>query len=501
MLVINEQKINFACMSDKGISFFWLIAYTMLSVFPLESFSQEGENGQKKIKLESSDTIDYIPAWYFGALDFNLMIAASKGLSSEIDRLVGLGASVNTYNEDGATPLIFAISYNQPDAVNTLLKYSPHLDDITTNSETALMIAVKNNYPDIAEALIRAGAEIDFTDYHGTTPLHYASLYGYLEMVDILLYYDAQVDAKTDEGITPLHAATWAGNIDVADLLIQNGANMEARDNEGYTPFLIASSFGDTTMMDMLSKFGVDIYTRNVYSHNALTLAIAFGHKDAVTYLVKKSDRWKEAGNMGHDPYKIAAKYRRKDIAAILRNNNIPGKIRLGFDQAALAGTARFTPHDFYSGLSASFKEPYLNAGFILGCDMKLWYTKVLIKDSEKYYYQYYDKGAMFYAGLFKDFDITKRADKGNLLFITSLYGGYTFGNKFKGTQVTPDKSLKLIPSLSLKWTKNALSVFSGVEYIRSEYYKVGPVWFRIGVSYNYYFDNLRIRLKKIKWN
>jgi ankyrin repeat protein len=315
------------------------------------------------------------------------------------------------------------------------------------------------------------------------------------------LYYDAPIDAKSDDGITALHAATWAGNIDIADLLIQNGANMEARDNECYTSFLIASSFGDTLIMDMLYKYRVDIFTRNVYNHNALTLAIAFGHKDAVKYLLGKSDRWKEASSLGYDPYKIAAKYRRKEIADILKSSNIPGKIKLKLDQVALSGSARFTPHDYYTGFSASFKEPYLNAGFTAGLDMKLWYTRILLENSENNYTQYQDKGAMVYAGIFKDINITNKAEKGNYILSTYLSGGYAFGNKFKGTQVTPDNGFKVIPGVSLKWTKNALSFYTSAEYTKMDYYKIGPLWFRIGASYNYYFDNLRTKLKKIKWN
>jgi hypothetical protein len=276
---------------------------------------------------------------------------------------------------------------------------------------------------------------------------------------------------------------------------------MEARDNEGYTPFLIAASYGDTLFMEMLYKYRVDIYTRNNYDYNALTLAIAFGHNDAVRYLLRKSDRWKGADSLGLDPYKIVSKYRRKEIGAILKASGIPGKIKYGIDQVSVSGSARFTPHDFYSGLSISMKEPYLNGGFILGCDMKLWDTRILLETSENSYNQYYDKGAMIYAGIFKDFMITSRVDRGNFILSASLSGGYTFGNKFTGTLITPDNSFKLMPGASLKYIKNSISAFSGIEYIKSDYYKIGPVWFRIGMSYNYYFDNLRTRQKKIRWN
>lgn len=486
-------------MSDKGISVIQAGVFILLSFFSLNGSSQ-GTKNNEIIKIEASDTLEYIPSWYYGALDYNLMIAASKGLSSEIDRLIELGANINAYTNEGVTPLVLAVYNNHPETVNRLLKHFPDLDNMTAGSETPLLIAVKNDSREIAETLIRGGAQIDFPDFYGNTPLHYASLFGYHEMADILLYYDAPANEKNDEGITPLHTAIWAGNTDIADMLIQNGSNMEARDDEGYTPFLIAASFGNTLIMDMLYGYDVDIHARNNYNHNALTLSIAFNHKEAVKNLLSKSERWKGAGSLGNDPYKVATKYRRKEIAAILKENNIPGRIEIEPDQVSVSGSARFMGNDFLSGVNLSVKEPYLNAGITSGVDMKLWYTRILVENSENIYTQYFDKGAMVYAGIFKDFNLTNRNKRGDLQLSASLSGAYTFGNKFKGTLISPDNSFKVIPAVSLKWTKKAISVFSGAEYIKTEYYKIGPVWFRAGISYNYYFDNLRPSLKKIKW-
>ena len=71
-------------------------------------------------------------------------------------------------------------------------------------------------------------------------------------------------------------------------------------------------------------------------------------------------------------------------MVSLLRKNNVPGQVRYGIDQAAFTVSSRFTLKDYYTGLSLSFKEPYLNGGLIVGTDMKLWYSRVLIKDSEQ---------------------------------------------------------------------------------------------------------------------
>lgn len=446
------------------------------------------------------DTTDYIPFFYAGALDYNLMIASSNGYNTEIDRLISKGADVNAETEEGATPLIFAVSNNRIEAVKTLLQYEPTIDKPTNNIETPLLIAVKNRYFEVAEALIRAGADVNFRSRYDATPLHFASLNGYADIADLLLYYDAAIDMKSTDGTTPLLAAIRAGNTGVADLLIQKGADPEEKDNDGFTPFLLASFYADTLVMDILYKKGADIYAINNAHNNALSLTISTGQTYAIDYLLRTGNKWANPGNDAVDPYNIAAKYNRPEIIKILQKNNIPGHVSYKFDQLAISLSTRFLIHDIYTGISLSIKEPYLNAGFIVGCDIKLWYTKVLIRHSENLFYQYMDKGSVAYAGVFKDFALTNWPGKFNYSLSGSLLAGYSFGNKLRGTLVGTDNKFKVIPAISFKITKMNLSLNLGIEYMKTEFYHSGPLWLRLGVSYNYYFDNLRTVVRPIRW-
>jgi ankyrin repeat protein len=446
------------------------------------------------------DTTDYVPSFYKGAIDYNLMIAASKGYTREVNRLVGLGADIFSETDQGVTPLIFAVSNNQTKAAKILIDFGSDVNKITSHGESALLIAVKNQNFEIAEALVRADADIDAADRYDATPLHYASVYDYFQIADMLLYYNAAIDKKTVEGSTPLLASIWAGNADIADILIQNGADTEARDNEGYTPFLMAAMNGDTLIMELLRKKGVDIYATNLANHNALSLTIIADKTDATKYLLKIGNKWTAPDNHALSPYTVASKYQRKDILKILNDNKIPGNIKYEIDQVDIMLSTRFFIHDIYTGISLAFREPYIGGGIIVGCDTKLWYTRVLQKQSEHTYYQYMSKGSVIYAGLFKDFALTDYAYKGNFAFSASLSAGYTFGNELKGTYYTPQDKFKVIPAISFKWVKKDLSFSLGADYMKSEFYHVGPVWIRFGASYNLFFDNVRTKGKYLKW-
>jgi ankyrin repeat protein len=448
----------------------------------------------------SIDTSGYIPLFYEGALDYNLMIASSQGYVTEIERLVAIGANINSFTAEGATPVIFAVSNNKLDAVKTLLKFDPYLDNVTSNYETPLLIAVKLRNLEISEVLIRSGADIDFPDRFGATPLHHAALDGNFKMVDLLLYYDASIDEKADDGTTPLLASIWAGYTDIADLLIQNGANLELSDNEGFTPFLMATFTGDTILMNVLYNKNVDIYAINKANNNALTLSILTGRSYVTEFLFRLGNRWDKFGEEALDPYSVAQKYRRKEAIKLLESNNIPGHIKYEFDQVAISVSSRFSTHSMYPGFSLALKEPFMNFGFIAGCDTKLWYTRILIKNSETLYYQYMDKGSVAYAGLYKDFSLTDRIYNFNIDLSASLLAAYSFGNKLKGTLLTFDNKFLVIPSISIKMIKTNFILSFGMEYIKTAYYHNGPIWLRLGCSYNLYFDKIRTKFKPIKW-
>ncbi len=447
------------------------------------------------------DTSDYLPSYYTDYLDYNLLVAAQRGYPSEIERLISKGADVNTSTYEGATPLILAVSNRHPDAVNTILSFEPETDAETYNSETALLIAVKSLNMQIAEMLIRAGADIDKGDRFGASPLHYAAVNGAYQIADMLLYYYASPDNRSGDGTTPLMAAVWSGFPDIVSLLAGNGANLEARDNQGFTPFLIAAQNGDTLIMSMLLEKGVDIYEKNYFNYDALGLAVKSDASDAVAYLAKKGKRWTDEGNDAVNPYEVARKYNNNTIYELLGQYGFRGAGGHRIDQMAFMLSPRFSGDDFYAGMRLSFREPLLNGGIVAGIDTKPWYSKIMIDKGNDVIYQYREKRSLIYAGLFKDFTFAKSDRTGNFALSTSLMAGFSFGNKLKGTYLTPENKFVVVPEAGLRWTLNNLSVFAGGDYLRSKYYNYSSLWVRAGVSYSFFFDKVKAPAKTIKWN
>jgi ankyrin repeat protein len=447
------------------------------------------------------DTTEFIQEDTENARNYNLQLAASYGYDVIIDRLVAKGADINTTFNSGVTPLVYAVSNKHRTTVETILSHNPDINKMTFRYETPLMVAVKNQDADIAELLIRSGADIDRSDQNGATPLHFAALYGNFVLTDMLLYYEADCDRKSADGTSPLMAAAWAGNADIADLLVQNGANMEARDNDGFTPFLIASQFGDTLLMNYFLTGGVNLYEKNNNNFSALDLAIANDHKEAVALLLERGDQWNSAENSSLNPYRIAYDYNRKDLVRMLENKSIPGKTSKRINETSISISTKFTFRDIYTGARFSLKESVLNGGIFVGSDLKLWYTRILLKGTEDTYYQYFNRNSIIYAGIFKDYTLAESPARVKLSFSGSLAAGYLFGNILKGSYYTPDNKLKIIPSASLKLQKENFMASAGIEYMKSDFLKIGSVWGRISLSYCFFADRITNPGKTIKWH
>jgi ankyrin repeat protein len=467
------------------------------------------------------DTSGYLPLIYNGALEFNMMQAAAQGYTSEVSRMLNHGAEVDAETNEGGTALVLAAAGYRANTVKLLLENNADPNKITRKNETPLLIVIKyrntvrNDYyiPQwkmdkildstgmvIVESLIRGGADLDFQDNYGVTPLNYASIYGYTAFADMLIYYGADIDKEAFDGTTPLIAAIWAGYDDIADLLIQNGANLESRDNNGYTPFLIAAQNGDTIMLDLLLRNGVDLYEKNNENWDALAISIKTGLKSVSEWLIKKGNKWCDSGRLPVNYYNVAANYERKDIIKLLADNNFPSKYKSHFNQMDMTISSKFNLWDIYTGFGFAFKEPLKNVGFEAGFDTKLWYTSVLIKENANIYTQYMDKSSIAYAGIFKDFKLTDNLFKSNIYFSPSISGAYFIGNKFKGTELSPESKFKVIPAINFKFENKNYSVSSGIEVMTTGFERIIPVWIRISFSHKFFFEQVKTQGKMIKW-
>src|SRR5271170_1157863 len=131
-------------------------------------------------------------------VELDIFAACMAGDRERVEELAGEDrAVVNSYSQDGWTPLHLAAFFAQPVVV---------------------------------EALLERGADVHARARNGTTnlPLHAAAAGRNLDAVRALVAHGADVNARQEGGFTALHSAALNGDVEMARLLIAAGADVQA---------------------------------------------------------------------------------------------------------------------------------------------------------------------------------------------------------------------------------------------------------------------------------
>lgn len=171
--------------------------------------------------------------------------AQLKVIEELIKNLADLKTNLDTYNEDGRTPLYVAIWRGNVEAVKLLIKYGASINDNYERNRTPLHIAVGRKQLEIVKLLIKSGANVNAkTKNHGKddlTPMHLAIFANTPEFIELLADHGATINEReSTEGHTPLLFAALYGNKSIIRTLIDKGRNIEDTDNNGRTALFLA---------------------------------------------------------------------------------------------------------------------------------------------------------------------------------------------------------------------------------------------------------------------
>ncbi|XP_052789200.1 uncharacterized protein LOC128223821 isoform X2 [Mya arenaria] len=134
-----------------------------------------------------------------------LHLAAKAGHLNVINILLDTDRiPIDTRDDGGWTPLIWAAEHMEMEAVKLLLKRKadPNLRD--TEENTTMHWAAFSGSVSIAEQLLSAGCDLDSLNMHGDRPLHIAARQDHYECVVLFLARGADVEAKNNKGESPL---------------------------------------------------------------------------------------------------------------------------------------------------------------------------------------------------------------------------------------------------------------------------------------------------------
>lgn len=157
-------------------------------------------------------------------------------------------------DEDGRTPLIYAVSENNKECIQVLLSMGVDTSAEDAGGRTAFLVAAAEGNVAICQDILNACPNaFEAITKRGNTALHRAAAYGQAGVLRLLINIGLELDLVNDEGETSfLRACRW-GHADAAEVLLRAGADPSIPDNTGLSPMDWAGEKGHESVIALLN--------------------------------------------------------------------------------------------------------------------------------------------------------------------------------------------------------------------------------------------------------
>ena len=220
--------------------------------------------------------------------------AIQEGKFDAFENTVKSGSlDVNFKDEKGRTALHHVVlldidSVNRIKWVKLLSSLRADVNVKNNDGLTPMFFAMMKEDTEIMKCLAGIGADIHQPDNEGKTLIFTATGLGKTEAIKCLVSLGVDVNTKDKEGYTPISSAIMNQQEQIASLkyLVKLGADVNARTNQGFTPVFMAVSENKVESLKCLKELGADINAKLSDGRTPLSLGLGFGDvPEAVNWL------------------------------------------------------------------------------------------------------------------------------------------------------------------------------------------------------------------------
>lgn len=215
----------------------------------------------------------------------NMAVRASATDASLL--LLECGASVDSSNVKGVTPLILAAQKGNLLLTRELLRRGARPMAVSEVGTTAALQAAHFGQCELLQELLDMGGTplMELANARSTTPLMRAAQEGHASVVALLVNRGASVNRRNRMQMTALMLASQRGHAAICRQLLAAGAEIDARTNQDSTSLLLACKRGNAAVVEVLVEAGCDLWIKDSRGRNALDIARRRGVK-SITDLI-----------------------------------------------------------------------------------------------------------------------------------------------------------------------------------------------------------------------
>ncbi|RFU31550.1 hypothetical protein B7463_g4759, partial [Scytalidium lignicola] len=249
-----------------------------------------------------------------GETALHIALDSNTFSNDAICALLLANASTSIKNAKGETPLSIkdrdgrcaihhVASKGSPERVKLLLEHGASIDSSDKRGWTPLCVAANSRNFAIMKALLEQDKEkgtinAQLTD--GRTALHISAMKGDFPAIELLLTFGAAINLTDKEKRTPLRRAVGLGHQKAVRLLLEKGADCKSTDKTGQTPLHRAVTFGLTEVARMLLDYEAPLNLKDTYSRTPAMLSVQSGKASTILLLLEH----KAEGFPKLEPYK-----------------------------------------------------------------------------------------------------------------------------------------------------------------------------------------------------
>lgn len=200
-------------------------------------------------------------------------------------------AQLRQPNEEGMTPLSFAVMEERVDVFNFLIARGVPTSHRNVAGLSPLLLAVRYGKLEMLKQLLRCGESLKETNDRGANALLIAAQHGHLETMKFSHTEGGlPINSAASNGCTAFMYACDGGNIEVAKWLISMGADIHERSPLGTTACMFAAIGGHTALIQWLhTEHHVNLELANKHGFTALTYAADHGRLETVKWMLHEA--------------------------------------------------------------------------------------------------------------------------------------------------------------------------------------------------------------------